>query len=470
MSIVDAPLADRDYGEKVTAVEPGGVEFIPLSERHGNPIQLLWTWSSPNFEFATVFVGILGTWAFGLTFGQATLAIVLGTALGCITHAILSAEGPSVGLPQMVAGRSAFGFVGNFLPSAVNAVAGGIGWFAVNSVSGALALAALTDLPNLLCLLIIVVVQVAVAFLGHNLVHAWERYAFPVLGLIFLIASVIIFSKADFGASTGGGGFAGFTLMTSACFGYAAGWNPYAADYTRYFAPDTSKLKTGLYAALGVFVSCVLLLLAGAAAVSVMDPDVLAANPTAAFTEVLPTAMEKLTLLAIAIGAVSANAINIYSGAISLMALEIKIPSHIARAVVALVFGVVGFFVAWSGLHDAGAKYEDFLLIIAYWIAAWLGVVLTDLYLRRGTRIEGALVTRGYTNWAGPIAFVVGAVGSVVLFSNQEKFVGAIAKHSSVGDLTPLVGFVIAAALYAVLFKPLAGTVPAAPAEIPSEA
>ena len=36
--IVDDPT--RDYGDKVVAVEPGGVEFIPLDERHGRPSQL----------------------------------------------------------------------------------------------------------------------------------------------------------------------------------------------------------------------------------------------------------------------------------------------------------------------------------------------------------------------------------------------------------------------------------------------
>ena len=41
-------------------VEPGGAEFIPLHERHGKPLQLFWTWTSPNLEFATVFVGVLG--------------------------------------------------------------------------------------------------------------------------------------------------------------------------------------------------------------------------------------------------------------------------------------------------------------------------------------------------------------------------------------------------------------------------
>ncbi len=49
--IVDDP--NRNYGDRVVAVEPGGIEVIPLDERHGQPRQLLWTWTSPNMEFAT---------------------------------------------------------------------------------------------------------------------------------------------------------------------------------------------------------------------------------------------------------------------------------------------------------------------------------------------------------------------------------------------------------------------------------
>jgi len=152
------------------------------------------------------------------------------------------------------------------------------------------------------------------------------------------------------------------------------------------------------------------------------------------------------------------------------LALEIKLPSHIRRAITAGVFGVIGFFVAWSGLHDAGEKYENFLLVISYWVAPWLGVVLVDRFLRRGTPSEGTMVTKGYSNWAGPIAFVVATVVSIWLFCDQTKYVAPIPKHHNIGDLTPFVGFVLAAVIYAVLFKPLAAPVPPTPAVIPSDA
>ena len=448
LPIVDDPT--RDYGDKVVAVEPGGVEFIPLDERHGGPLQLLWTWTSPNMEFATIAVGILGPLFFGLSFWQSALAIVLGTGLGSLSHGVLSTWGPKHGLPQMVISRAAFGFFGNILPAGLNAVVAGIGWFAVNSVSGALALHALTHAPKGLCLVIVVVAQMLIAFFGHNLVHAFERYAFPVLAVIFVVASIVVLSKAHPGAPGGGGGIGGFLLMFGATFGYAAGWNPYASDYTRYLPPDTRPLPVALAAGFGVFASCVLLEIAGSAVVtagkSAVDPS--------SFTDLLPTWVGKLVLLAICLGAVAANAINIYSGSISFMALGIRLPTHAARAAVALVFGVIGLIVALGGLHNAGSTYENFLLIISYWIGPWLGVVFVDHLLRRGTSFQALLGDKRHLNWAGPIAMALGMVVSIWLFSNQTKYVGVVPKHHpAFGDLTFEVGFVIAAVLYYVIFR-----------------
>src|SRR6201996_4330133 len=113
----DVEVREGSYGEKVVAVEPGGAEFIPLGERHGKPLQLFWTWTSPNMEFATVFVGFIGVAYFGLSFWATFLAIVLGTALGSLTLGLLSQDGPLYGVPQMVISRLGFGYWGNVLPA-----------------------------------------------------------------------------------------------------------------------------------------------------------------------------------------------------------------------------------------------------------------------------------------------------------------------------------------------------------------
>jgi nucleobase:cation symporter-1, NCS1 family len=439
-------VREGSYGTRVLEVEPGGAEFIPMNERHGRPLQLFWTWTSPNMEFATIFVGVLAVAGFGMGFWSAALAMILGSAIGGVTQGILSLRGPRYGVPQMVLSRLGFGYWGNALPAGLNSVTAGIGWFAVNSVSGALALNVLTKLPQVLCLLIIVLLQVAVAFFGYNLVHVFERYAFPILTVIFLIAAGVILSKAHPGAthSTIPGAF---LLAFGASFGYAVGWNPYASDYTRYFKPDSSKRAIAWWSGSGLFLSCAVLEIVGAAVGTAVKPDDALGGP-GGMTSLLATPLADLTLLAIALGAVSANVLNIYSGALSFTAIGIKLPLSLRRAIVALGFGTIGFFLAWSALSNAGSKYENFLLIIAYWIAPWLAVYFCDLWLRRNPD-ESLLFNTRWTNWAGPVAMLVGMGISIGLFSNQTEYIGPVPTHvPAVGDLTFEVGFVITAAVY----------------------
>jgi NCS1 family nucleobase:cation symporter-1 len=455
--VIEAEVREGTYGAKVAAIEPGGAEYIPLAERHGKPLGQFWTWVSPNMEFATIFVGIIGVWFFGQSFWMAALAIVLGTALGSVSMSFLAARGPRYGVPQMVLSRLGFGFLGNILPAGINALVAGVGWFAVNSVSGAFALNALLGWNDKICLLIIVVVQLAVAFFGHNLVHAFERYAFPVLVIIFLIASIVIVGKAHPSAVHETGGLGGWLITLGAAFGYAAGWNPYASDYTRYLPKDTNRRAAGIWAGLGVLISCVVLEVIGAAAATVTSIGKYADNPTAGFVSHLPTGIADATLLAIALGAICANALNVYSGSMSFLALGIKLPLTLRRAIVALVFGVAGFFLALSGLSDAGVKYNNFLLVIAYWIGPWLGVFFADQWLRRGKQVDGLLFDRKHNPWAGAVAMAVSAALSIYLFANQTGspgYVGVVPRHvAAFGDLTFEVGFVLAALLYALFFR-----------------
>src|SRR5207245_48604 len=274
-----------------------------------------------------------GVAVFGLSFWETALAILIGSALGSATHFVVSSWGPMFGVPMMVESRGAFGFLGNILPAGLNAFTGTIGWFIVNSVSGAFALQALAGLINLnlhfsIAFLIIVVAQVAIATLGHNFIHVFERWALPLLGIVFALATIFIFTKANVGFAAKPipvvGEFGGFMLLFTATFGYAAGWNPYAADYTRYLPPTVNRNMVGFWAAMGVFVSCVVIELAGAALATVTGTkwgptDI----PTVQLHVAMPDLLYYLTLLCIAVGAVCANAINIYSGTMSVVAVAL---------------------------------------------------------------------------------------------------------------------------------------------------
>src|ERR1700712_1276287 len=115
---------------RATTVEPGGIEAIPANRRHGSPWQLFATWTAPNLEFATIFVGVIAVAFFGLGFWQAIAALVLGSAVGALTQGVLSTWGPREGLAQLVLSRTAFGYRGNILPAALHTAMAGPGWVA----------------------------------------------------------------------------------------------------------------------------------------------------------------------------------------------------------------------------------------------------------------------------------------------------------------------------------------------------
>jgi len=449
------------------AIETNDVAPIPAGERHGKPWHLFTVWSSPNLEFATVFVGALGI-GFGLNVLQAILAVLVGNALAGITHGILSTWGPEAGLPQMVLGRNAFGKTGNLIPSGLSTLVAGIGWFAVNTVSGTLALSALLGCDAVLALLIVIVAQVGIAFVGHNLIQVWERYSSYFLALVWLIVAFVVFTHS--GAFTpspviNGFSWAAFTLTAGAAYGYTAGWTPFASDYTRYLPAKTDKTRLGLAAGLGNFVSTTLLMSLGAVAFNLIEAAVgdanggqfvvFGPNPTKVFTDALGNdALAKVTLLAIALGSISANVLNVYSGAMSFLAMGVKIGFKARRAIMVAIAGVIGGITAYFGVTngDVGHSLENFLLVVAYWVAPWIAIVLVERLISGGKDAgKRALAPKEFG--AGVIAFVVATGFSIWGFSNQVFYTGPLGK--GLGDMGALVGFAIAAVLYYVLSVPV---------------
>ena len=210
---------------------------------------------------------------------------------------------------------------------------------AVNSVSGAFALhtfcaAVGLPVPGLVpALAIVVLVEILVAFAGHNFIHAIERWVFPFLAVVFAACCVVIFLHARPGtgfdaaaAAAGGGPVGAFMIAVFFAFAYAASWNPYASDYSRYLPRATSPVRVALAAGSGLMVACGVLEVAGAALATVAGTQWgISAIPTNQFVRPLPEVLVVIAPLAICVGAISANAINLYSSAMSFLSMGIRI-------------------------------------------------------------------------------------------------------------------------------------------------
>lgn len=440
-----------------TAIETNDIFPIPSGERHGKPWHLFTVWSSPNLEFATIFIGALAVFA-GLNVWQAILAVALGNALAAVTHGWFSSWGPRHGVPQMVLGRTAFGLRGNAIPATTSTLVAGIGWFAVNTTSGAFALTSLTNLPVAVSVTIIILVQVVAAFIGHNFIQKFERYAFFYLAIVFAIVSVIIISMGKFDVSVGTDfKWGAFSVGVALAYGYTQGWTPFAADFTRYLPANSSPKAVGLAAGLGNFTATTLLMSVGAIAWSGVVGEGL---PTSAFTAVLPGWLAVLTLIGIAVGSVSANVLNIYSGSMSFIAAGVKLGFKTRRAIMVVLAGVIGGGISYFAVEDNFRfLFELFLLTVGYWLAPWVAILVVDRLLRKGQDIDKLVKEETkHSNIAGPITFVLVTVVSVLLFAKAEmptvQFYGALTGPGAEnGDWTAGVGFVSAAVIYFLLYK-----------------
>ena len=437
---------EEAYGEEILAVEPGGIEAIPDRDRHGKAWNLFAVWTSPNLEFATIYVGALGMF-FGLSVTQAILGAILGNVLGAISQYFLTQDGPKYGVPQMILSRVGFGRLGNILPALFNSVAAGIGWFAVNSISGALALHSITKWSTTLCLVIVALAQVTIAFIGHNLVQTVEKYLMPYLIIVFAIAAVVIIGKPAVASPESWHAPGAFWLFLGAVYGYSAGWNPFAADYARYLPKTEDPKAAGRFAALGLIVAPTILEIVGILAVRA---GMGSSAPTDDFKALLGSTLGTFVLVGVVLGSICANVLNVYSGSMSFLTMGIKMKTHHLRAIMAVAWGVLGYIVASKYLNDV-SKIENFLLVMAYWIGPWLGVIFADKILRKGRDVSGLLFAKR-ENYAGPIAFVLGVAVSMYLFSNQVWYTGYFPKHNpSLGDIAFPVGFALSFVIYYVL-------------------
>jgi hypothetical protein len=100
-----AGVAPRKAGPaSPLAVETRTIDYIPRGERHGRPWHLGALWFVANAELISFATGPIGI-GLGLNFAWTAVAIILGTLIGTLAMAFHSAEGPRLGLAQMIQSR-----------------------------------------------------------------------------------------------------------------------------------------------------------------------------------------------------------------------------------------------------------------------------------------------------------------------------------------------------------------------------
>jgi nucleobase:cation symporter-1, NCS1 family len=431
------------YKDQVLVVEPTGIETVPGASRHGRARDLFGVWFSANAEIATWMVGVFIAAIFGADLRSAILGIVLGNVFGFAILGVLATFGPRYGVPQMLASRLAFGKRGNTAPAALSFLAG-VGWFTINTIFGAYALQTIAHLSYGIALTIMLALQIVLAIYGYNLIGVFERASAVLLAAGFALLGAITLPQASWMPAAAP--FTGFMFAAALAFAYAMGWVPCASDYSRYLPPQTNPRAIFWYAFAGCALPCIALEIFGAAAVGASHVNLRTDVPTDAIAQLLGSGIvAKLVLATIVLGTLTANCMNLYSGALAaLVAFDVRIK----RAIAALVVGVLGALLALGGSNPAHTAefYTDFLLLLSYWAAPWAGVVLADQWQAGHARRDPQVVPA----WrVGTLAWLLGVLASIP-FWNQAWFTGVFAHaYPQCGDLSYYVGFLVAGAVMA---------------------
>ncbi len=441
--VIDRQSTERtpiEYRERVLVIEPHGIEPIAARERHGRPRSLFTLWLSANMGLPVWLVGALAI-VLGLGFADGVAAILVGNLVGCGLLALTASIGPAIGVPQLPFTRRSFGARGVYLPAVLNWISTG-GWYAVNSVLGASALARLTTLPFPAALLLLSAGQMLIGVFGYNVIHRFEAVSAAVLAAVFAVMTVIGLPQAHLGLTSHlplADHIGLFVLMTTAVASYVFSWTPYAADYARYLPAETPKRRVVAAVFAGSFLGCVWLEILGAAVATIglhLAPIALLERVMGGFW--VPA------LVAVVLGTLAANALNIYTGSLALLTLDVPLQ----RWASVLAVGVLGSLLALYGSNGYAAKYEQFLLLVSYWIGPWLAIVVVDFF-RHPTRARADGVYRGPRSvvWPGLLSFLAGLAVSVP-FMNSVLYEGPLAHLLHGADIAYYVGIVVAGVLY----------------------
>ena len=443
------------------SIEGRGMEPIPENARYGSVGRIFTVWFTPNLVPAAFFIGTLVTLDFlKLGFVTGLLAIVVGNLVGAFFVALLSTMGPKLGLAQMPAARLPFG-KSIVVPGILNWLST-IGWDGINSLFGAYALTILIPgLPFVVGLLIIVACQGALGIFGYEAIHTFEKYAAIVLGVMFLVLTVSIFGKADTSFTDGFSGadqIGAFVAMVAIVASFVLAWALYASDYSRYLPSSTSTRTVFWYTLGGMAIASAWLEILGL----LVATKATGGESSQTIYDVLGgggAIVASLAMVAIAIGTVAVNAMNDYTGSLSLLAAGLQIKRIYSAATVA----VLGFlFTLVLNTGDFATNFTNFLLFISYWISPFAGVVLADWWLRRRQADPSSIVDFSRLP-TGTVALAALVVGFLVAIPFQNSSLGyswggpfnyITATYLHGADLAYYVGGIVAFVIYWIAARP----------------
>ncbi|PYB76118.1 MULTISPECIES: purine-cytosine permease family protein [Pseudomonas] len=437
-------------------IEKHTIGYVPPQDRHGKVRDLFTLWFGGNIAPLPIVTGALGVQLFHLNLVWGVVAILVGHLLGGVLMALHSAQGPQMGIPQMIQSRAQFGSLGALLVVVIAGVMY-IGFFASNIVLAGKSLHGVVEtVPVSVGIVIGALGSGIIGIIGYRFIHVLNRIGTWVLGVGIVVGFGYIFShvQSDDFLTRGGFNLAGWLATVSLAALWQIAFAPYVSDYSRYLPADVKVSSTFWTTYLGSALGSSLSFIFGAVAVLAIPAGMDTMDAVKLATGTLGPLMLVLFLLSV----ISHNALNLYGAVLSIITLVQTfayrwIPTAKSRAVLSLVVLAACCVVAVFASADFIGHFVDMVLVLLVVLVPWTAINLIDFYvIHKGDydidsifKVDGGIYGR-----YNPQALIAYAVGIVVQipFMNTPLYVGPVSEHINGADLSWLVGLAITSPLY----------------------
>ncbi|MGW6026359.1 purine-cytosine permease family protein [Streptomyces sp. NPDC055099] len=460
-----------------TLVERRSIDVVPDDERHGTAFSQFTLWLGANLQITAVVTGALAV-VFGGDVVWSVVGLLLGNLLGGAVMALHSAQGPKLGLPQMIQSRAQFGVRGAVVPLLL-VILMYVGFFASGSVLAGQATAQLTHTNDTTGIIVFAVVTAVVAAVGYRVIHVLGRVASVICALAFVYLGIRLLDRVDLSALLNDAHFdlPMFLLAVSLSASWQLAFGPYVADYSRYLPRTTSGRATFWWtlsgSALGSQWSMTFGVLVAASA-----GEAFLANQVGYVVGLGGTGLiASFLYFVIALGKLTINVLNTYGGFMSMVTSisgfrgQKTLSPRGRTAYIALIM-VAGTVVALLGKDSFLTSFKDFLLFLLTFFTPWSAINLVDYYLISKERYDIPALSDphgryGAWRWDALTVYGIGLLAQLP-FLVTHFYTGPLVEPLGGADISWIVGLVVPAVLYWLLARRDTSHIPAERGDSPT--
>jgi purine-cytosine permease-like protein len=279
---------------------------------------------------------------------------------------------------------------------------------------------------------------------------------------VFAILTVLALTQLPSGVGTPHTGWSGtaFLVQFSLAAGYNISYAVYVSDYSRYLPEDSSAPKLIAWTYLGAAGSAVWLMSLGALLASRI-PNVEAISAIKEVGDHLFAGFGTVAVLLASVALVTIMGVNAYgamlTGVSAVDGFRPVRPTVRLRVVGLTGVGLVSVVVALLIPANYLGSFNNFVILMLYFLIPWTAVNLVDFYfVRHGhyaiTEIFNPRGLYGRWAWRGMTAYIVGFVVMIPFFSTTF-YQGPAAKALGGADISFVFGLSFAGGLYYLLAR-----------------